>query len=292
MRDEYTSPNQVTAKQGGSQETNNLITFNHKLALLVPFRDRFNELLKFAPHMTRFLRQQSINHEIYILNQVDGYRFNRASLINVGFQFTKNECDYIAMHDVDLLPLNNQLRYDYPRNGVFHISSPSLHPKYDYPTFVGGILLVKREDFELVNGMSNRYWGWGLEDDEFYVRLKDANIEVFRPTNITTNKQNTFWHFHDKQVRKRDTQKCFNQREVTRKRDHQTGLHDVDYKIESVQVMSIDDSILKVLNIRLMCNRNLTPWCTCDPLPQAHASSKMQRPTGINAKTKLQQLRR
>lgn len=101
--------------------------------------------------MTRFLRQQSINHEIYILNQVDGYRFNRASLINVGFQFTKNECDYIAMHDVDLLPLNNQLRYDYPRNGVFHISSPSLHPKYDYPTFVGGILLVKRYLLVLFN---------------------------------------------------------------------------------------------------------------------------------------------
>ena len=41
--------------------------------------------------------------------------------------------------------------------------------------------------------MSNRYWGWGLEDDEFYVRLKDANIAVFRPTNITTKKNNTFW---------------------------------------------------------------------------------------------------
>ena len=29
-----------------------------------------------------------------------------------------------------------------------------------------------------VNGMSNRYWGWGREDDEFYVRLKKAGLLV------------------------------------------------------------------------------------------------------------------
>lgn len=28
------------------------------------------------------------------------------------------------------------------------------------------------KDFSKVNGMSNKYWGWGLEDDEFYLRLK------------------------------------------------------------------------------------------------------------------------
>lgn len=49
-----------------------------------------------------------------------------------------------------------------------------------------------REDFEAVNGMSNKYWGWGLEDDEFYVRLKEASINVSRPVNITTGIENTF----------------------------------------------------------------------------------------------------
>lgn len=125
--------------QKGSQ-----VNLSHKLAVLVPFRDRFNELMKFAPYINKFLNHQSVNHQIYILNQIDNYRFNRASLINVGFKYAKNECDYMAMHDVDLFPLNNQLMYSYPKTGVFHVSSPSLHPKYDYPTFVGGILLVKR----------------------------------------------------------------------------------------------------------------------------------------------------
>lgn len=96
------------------------------------------------------------------------------------------------MHDVDLLPLNNNLHYDYPKDGPFHVAAPELHPKYHYKTFVGGILLVNREHFDMMNGMSNKYWGWGLEDDEFYVRIKDAKLAVTRPVNITTGVENTF----------------------------------------------------------------------------------------------------
>lgn len=28
------------------------------------------------------------------------------------------------------------------------------------------------------NGMSNRFWGWGREDDEFYRRIKGAGLQV------------------------------------------------------------------------------------------------------------------
>lgn len=180
----------------------------HKLAVLVPFRDRFEELLVFAPYIHKFLNDQKITHKIFILNQVDSYRFNRASLINIGYLYTKKEHDYIAMHDVDLLPLNKNLSYAYPKEQPFHVAAPNLHPRYHYNKFVGGILLINRfvlsishiktytfvfrEHFSLVNGMSNKYWGWGLEDDEFYVRLRNANLNVTRPVNITTGTSNTF----------------------------------------------------------------------------------------------------
>lgn len=78
-------------------------------------------------------------------------RFNRASLINVGFLQSRNGCDYIAMHDVDLLPLNPNLSYAYPTRGPFHLAAPDLHPKYHYEKFVGGILLVNKEHFEKAN---------------------------------------------------------------------------------------------------------------------------------------------
>lgn len=162
------------------------------LAILVPFRDRFEELLEFVPHMFKFLGEQNIPFHIFVIQQIDSNRFNRASLINVGFLQTKDEYHYFAMHDVDLLPLNKNLKYTYPESGPIHISSPQTHPKYHYDTFIGGILLVKRGHYQLVNGMSNNYWGWGLEDDEFYVRLKDAGLKVTRPSNITTGTKDTF----------------------------------------------------------------------------------------------------
>lgn len=46
----------------------------HKLALIVPFRERFEELLVFVPFMHTFLNKKKIRHKILIINQVDHYR--------------------------------------------------------------------------------------------------------------------------------------------------------------------------------------------------------------------------
>ncbi|XP_066937600.1 beta-1,4-galactosyltransferase 7 isoform X2 [Macrobrachium rosenbergii] len=210
----------------------------HKMALLIPFRDRFEELMEFAPHIHAFLNSQKKNHHIYVINQVDNLRFNRASLLNVGFLESAVDCDYIAMHDVDLLPMNHALIYEFPHDGPFHVAAPHLHPRYHYPTFIGGVLLVKREDFRLVDGLSNKYWGWGLEDDEFFARLKEANLPVHRPGNLTTGNKDTFKHIHDRRVRRRDMIKCYNQQEVTRRRDRETGLSTTRYHVQSIKECS------------------------------------------------------
>lgn len=82
------------------------------------------------------------------------YRFNRAALINVGFLESSNSTDYIAMHDVDLLPLNEELDYGFPEAGPFHVASPELHPLYHYKTYVGGILLLSKQHYQLVRPAS------------------------------------------------------------------------------------------------------------------------------------------
>lgn len=84
-------------------------------------------------------------------------------LVNIGFLFASNESTYMAMHDVDLLPINDQLSYQFPSEGPFHLSAPNLHPKYHYDKYVGGILLMRNKHFVQVNGFSTKYWGWGLE---------------------------------------------------------------------------------------------------------------------------------
>ena len=42
----------------------------HNLCILIPFRDRFEELLEFVPRITKFLERQNIKHKIFIVNQV------------------------------------------------------------------------------------------------------------------------------------------------------------------------------------------------------------------------------
>lgn len=136
------------------------------------------------------------------------------------------------------------------------------------PTFIGGILLLKNEDFERLNGMSNKYWGWGLEDDEFYVRIKDAGLKVQRPQNISTGTSDTFNHIHDRAHRRRDTAKCFNQKEETRRRDIKTGLDTVKYTISDRKELAIDGIKVTILNVKLDCDKNFTPWCDCNETPK------------------------
>lgn len=50
---------------------------------------------------------------------------------------------------------------------------------------------------------------------------------------------------------------------MTRKRDRETGLDNVAYKILDVINVTISASQLTILNIELSCDKILTPWCEC-----------------------------
>ncbi|XP_044220173.1 beta-1,4-galactosyltransferase 7 isoform X1 [Thunnus albacares] len=232
----------------------------HKLAIIVPFRERFEELLQFVPFMHTFLNKKKIRHKIMIINQVDHYRFNRASLINVGYMESGNDTDYLAMHDVDLLPLNEALDYGFPEDGPFHVASPELHPLYHYKTYVGGILLLTKKHYYMCNGMSNRFWGWGREDDEFYRRLRKAELQLFRPSGITTGYK-TFMHIHDPAWRKRDQKRVAAQKQEQFKVDPEGGLTNLRYLVESRQELTISGAPCTVINTKLECDQNQTPWC-------------------------------
>ena len=50
---------------------------------------------------------------------------------------------------------------------LLHAFSVSRLP---YNALVGGVFSIRREHFQMVNGYSNLYWGWGAEDDDMYNR--------------------------------------------------------------------------------------------------------------------------
>ena len=195
--------------------------------------------------------------------QVDSHRFNRASLLNAGFlETSKLGYDYFALHDVDLLPLNPKLEYSYPDSGPYHVAAPWLHPKYSYPTFVGGILLMTSEQLRRVNGLTNLFWGWGGEDDDLFKRMRKARMFIRRPPRhgFDTNSRNTFEHVHGRS-RERDMRRFFNQTEVAYRFDQVTGLSDLKYTLRSSVPLRVYDTEVTVLNIEIHCNYVLTPYC-------------------------------
>ena len=141
-----------------------------------------------------------------------------------------------------------------------HLASPQLHPKYNYPQYTGGILLITTNDFLMVDGMSNRYWGWGLEDDEFRLRMNVAGFTLQQPSGVVTGRNGTFLHLHGKN-RKRDTSNLHSQRESTRRLDRTTGLSSLNFTLVSRHSLVIDSAAATVYTVQLICNRSETPWC-------------------------------
>jgi len=48
-----------------------------------------------------------------------------------------------------------------------------------YEELVGGVLNMRTEHFQRVNGYSNLYWGWGAEDDDMAFRYIYFTTAVF-----------------------------------------------------------------------------------------------------------------
>ena len=48
--------------------------------------------------------------------------------------------------------------------------------KLPYKYIFGGVSAMRVDHFVKTNGFSNRYWGWGGEDDDIYKRLKEKRL--------------------------------------------------------------------------------------------------------------------
>ena len=161
----------------------------NKLLIIVPFRNREGHLKKFIPHINKFLSEK-ILFDILVVEQCDTKPFNRAKLFNIGFDLNK-DYDYYCFHDVDLLPVDENCDYSY-NQGItklsYYVSQFNFIPR---PTKeLGGVTLIDKNNFLLVNGFCNEYWGWGVEDNDFGLRCEIKKV----PFSLRTGKYMSLPH--------------------------------------------------------------------------------------------------
>jgi hypothetical protein len=153
----------------------------HKLGIIVPYRNREEQLQQFIISISNFLNTKNLDYEIIIVEQDNAKQFNRGMLLNIGFTYSeKLKCDYVVFHDVDMLPVD----VDYSFSPIpLHLATNFILEDGEknrevFDEYFGGVTMFPSETFMKINGYSNKYWGWGYEDSDLLFRCKIHNIET------------------------------------------------------------------------------------------------------------------
>ncbi|CAJ0588762.1 unnamed protein product [Cylicocyclus nassatus] len=134
--------------------------------------------------MHSFLTEQQLDYSIFIVEQIANQTFNRGKLLNIGFveamKLYKWQC--ILLHDVDLLPEDRRNLHVCPGQNPRYmaVAMDKLGYRNTYKRKFGTSTMFNVKQFRDVNGLSNQYWGWGGEDNDFYNRTRLAGYEVER----------------------------------------------------------------------------------------------------------------
>jgi hypothetical protein len=130
--------------------------------------------------MEKFLSDKEIDFKIFVVEQGNGRPFNRGWLINVGYDISSQQgFDYFCFHDVDMLPEDETCDYswvDKPTHLAARLSK--FNYRLVYPEYFSGVTLFNKEHFEWINGYSNKYWGWGFEDDDLLYRCRKRGVPL------------------------------------------------------------------------------------------------------------------
>lgn len=164
---------------------------DNRLAIIVPYRNREENLKEFIPNIKQHLN--GIDYTIIIVEQFDDELFNRARLLNIGFLYVYNYVDYVCFHDVDMLPI--EADYSYPQEPIHMATNTSqFGNNLPYQGYYGGVNLFNVVDFININGYSNEFWGWGGEDDDLLKRVLNKGYRLTRRKGVYKSIENTPGH--------------------------------------------------------------------------------------------------
>jgi hypothetical protein len=150
---------------------------NKKIAIIFPYRDQIvqnrSEHLQKTLAYYNDLNISSI--DLYVIEQGNDKKFNRGILINAGHDIIKKsgiEYQNEVHHDIDVQPNMELIKYFYSDHVI-------ACKKAFYDHFFGTLSVLPVSIMDKVNGYSNNFWGWGVEDDNLSARLKHHGIKVY-----------------------------------------------------------------------------------------------------------------
>ncbi|XP_033756565.1 beta-1,4-galactosyltransferase 4-like [Pecten maximus] len=156
-----------------------------KVAIIIPYRNRATHLKILLNNLHPLLQKQQLDYGIFVIELESSVKFNKAVVMNIGFLEVAKKHGYhcFIFHDVDLIPENDNNMYSCPDNPR-HMSVAIDKFDYELPyvKLFGGVTAMRKEHFEAVNGYSNKYFGWGGEDDDMYERIRAVGLAVTRFT--------------------------------------------------------------------------------------------------------------
>jgi hypothetical protein len=165
-----------------------------KYSIIIPYRDRQSHLELMLPRLQEVFKNKQ--YEVIISEQNDNNNFNLANTQNIGAQYATG--DIIILHQVDYYPTDD-VSYevgDQPllpaKKGIFVNKDFTYRDINDIPGgyrnwnneidpgFYGGVVAMKKEQWDKINGINPLYKGWGNEDEDLRERFKWAGYNPVR----------------------------------------------------------------------------------------------------------------
>ncbi|OWF43937.1 Beta-1,4-N-acetylgalactosaminyltransferase bre-4 [Mizuhopecten yessoensis] len=211
-------------------------TARHRVAIVVPFRDREIHLKILLNNLHPFLQNQQLDYAIFIVDLMPEVTFNRAMLLNIGFTEALKQYDYqcFIFHDVDLIPEMGHNMYSCPENPRhMSVAIDTMNYRLPYNNIFGGVVAMTKEQFQQVNGFSNKYFGWGGEDDDMFNRIRHNNMSITRyPVDVSRYKMLS----HRKELGNPDR---FRLLQGSKKRLQKDGLNSLKYSRQKLELRKL-----------------------------------------------------
>tara|TARA_R110000868_G_scaffold267971_1_gene527221 strand:- start:901 stop:2415 length:1515 start_codon:yes stop_codon:yes gene_type:complete len=157
------------------------------LLIVVPYRNREEHLKGFLENSPKYFDQQRLTYDILICELDQKGDWNAGLCVNsvVDFVDRGKEYEWLYIHHVDVWPTEGQWLFPKGKEVFFNLG--------DY-----GSCLMNMETFFEVKGYSNDFWGWGGEDNDLYMRLRDIEYTCVDVSSNHPVKYNTEFQKHER----------------------------------------------------------------------------------------------